>query len=129
MSLKRSGDHNLKKGDLVLVAVILCITGIAALLVMQQKKGDQVIITSGDNKEIYSLNDNRTIIVPCESGGYNTVVIRNGMVWVEEADCKNQICVNHKPIRYAGESIICLPNRVIVEIIGSDDNGIDGSVY
>lgn len=125
MSLKRSGDHNLKKGDLVLVAVILCITGIAALLVMQQKKGDQVIITSGDNKEIYSLNDNRTIIVPCESGGYNTVVIRNGMVWVEEADCKNQICVNHKPVSKNHESIVCIPHKLFIDIKSSRNNDID----
>ncbi|MBR1597490.1 MAG: NusG domain II-containing protein [Lachnospiraceae bacterium] len=125
MSLQKSSDYNLKKGDLILIAVILSITGIAALLIMQQKRGDQVIITSGEAKETYSLNESRTIRVSCESGGYNTVVIRNGMVWVEEADCKNQICVNHKPVSKNHESIVCIPHKLFIDVKSSRNNDID----
>lgn len=125
MRLQRRSDYILKKGDLILIAVILSITGIAALLIMQQKKGDRVIITSGEKEEIYSLNDSRTIRIPFESDGYNTVVIRNGMVWVEEADCKNQICVKHKPISKNHESIVCIPHKLFIDVISSRNNDID----
>ena len=46
----------------------------------------------------------------------NTVEIKDGAVAVTNADCKNQICVNHAAITKKGESIICLPNKVIAEI-------------
>ena len=39
------------------------------------------------------------------------------------SDCKNQICVNTGKISRAGEIIVCLPNYVIVEIIGSGEGG------
>ena len=46
----------------------------------------------------------------------NKVVIKNSCVYVESATCKNQICVKHKKISNRGESIVCLPNKVTVEI-------------
>ncbi len=49
---------------------------------------------------------------------YNLVSVQNGAVSVEAADCKDQICVHHKPVSMAGESIVCLPHRLVVEIAG-----------
>ncbi len=46
----------------------------------------------------------------------NTIEIKDGEVDVTEASCKNRICVNHKKIEKKGESIVCLPNKVVVEI-------------
>lgn len=47
---------------------------------------------------------------------HNTVKIENGEVFMKSADCKNQICVKTGKISKSGETIICLPNKVIVEI-------------
>ena len=46
----------------------------------------------------------------------NTIEIKDGTVDVIWADCKNQVCVNHRKIEKKGEIIICLPNKVSVEI-------------
>ena len=46
----------------------------------------------------------------------NTIEIKNGKADITAATCKNQICVKHKKIEKKGESIVCLPNKVIVEI-------------
>lgn len=56
-------------------------------------------------------------------GSYNIVTILNGTVSVTEASCKNQVCVQHAPISRSGESIICLPNKLVVRIEAGDDNG------
>ena len=125
MELPINDVYNLKKGDLIIIAVILCVTGVAALLIMHQKKGDLVSIISGENEEIYYLNEDRTVKVVCESGGYNIVVIKDGRAWVEEADCINQICVGHRPIYKDHESIVCIPHKLIVEIKSSEKNEID----
>ncbi len=44
-----------------------------------------------------------------------------------QADCPDGICANHKPIHKTGESIICLPHKVVVTVISdkSNDNEID----
>ena len=125
MGLPINDVYNMKKGDLIIIAVILCFTGVAALLIMHQKNGDKVIITSGENEKLYYLNEDRTVNVACENGGYNIVVIKDGKVWVEEADCKNQICVNHKPVCKDHESIVCIPHKLIVEIKSREKNEID----
>ena len=54
---------------------------------------------------------------------YNTVRIKGGKVSVTEASCKNQVCVKHAAISAAGESIVCLPNRLVVSIEGSGEGG------
>lgn len=48
--------------------------------------------------------------------GENVLRIENGKVRITEADCRDQICVNHKEISKAGESIVCLPHGLVVEI-------------
>ena len=65
-----------------------------------------------------------------EGTSYNLISVTDGMVVVEAADCKDQICVRHKPVSSRGESIICLPHRLVVEIVGDDTSGesLDGVV-
>lgn len=54
------------------------------------------------------------------ASGAGTVhfTISNGAVDVTHADCPNQICVHHSPITRTGESIVCLPNRVVITLRG-----------
>ena len=46
-------------------------------------------------------------------------MIRDGGARIEEASCPDRLCVGMGVIRRAGQSIICLPNQVVVEIVGS----------
>ena len=103
----------LKKGDkvVVLMAVCMVILSVAALFLIKPR--GNIVIIKKDNEIVFegSLDHDKTVELKT-----NTVVIKDGSVFVESASCKNQICVNHKKIRKAGESIVCLPNRVTVEI-------------
>lgn len=45
------------------------------------------------------------------------LVISDGKADMESADCPNQICVHHGAISHTGETIVCLPNRVVIEIV------------
>lgn len=60
-----------------------------------------------------------------EGTSYNLISVMGGMVVVEDADCKDQICVRHKPISSRGESIICLPHRLVVEIVGGENTAVN----
>lgn len=48
----------------------------------------------------------------------NIIVIEKGKVSVIDANCPDKICVEHKEIDSVGETIICLPHKLIVEIVG-----------
>ena len=62
-----------------------------------------------------------------EPGHGNTLVIENGAAQVIAADCPDQVCVRQGAVRYNGESIVCLPHKLIVSIEGGGSNGVDGS--
>ena len=70
----------------------------------------------------YDLNEDQTIVI--NEG--NTCEIRDGRVRMTGADCPDKVCVRSRAISRAGESIVCLPNHVILKITaGSDNDGID----
>ncbi|MBQ3816943.1 MAG: NusG domain II-containing protein [Clostridia bacterium] len=101
-----------KKGDIIVFICILA-AGIALIiLTLIKTQGKTVVITENGN-EVYtgSLYFNKEV----ELRG-NTVVIKSGRAFVSKADCKNQICVNSPEISKKGETIVCLPNKVIVEV-------------
>lgn len=69
--------------------------------------------------------EGQDIRIDAADGGYNLVHIENGSVFVREADCENGDCIRQGTIRHTGESIICLPHKLAVTIIG-DTNGMGG---
>lgn len=56
-----------------------------------------------------------------EGNSYNLLAVSGARVWMEAANCRDQICVHHIPIAGGGESIICLPHKLAVEIVGGAD--------
>ena len=59
------------------------------------------------------------------SYGVNVVVVRNGGVHIEGADCPNHDCMNQGSIDRVGEQIICLPHHLWIEIVSLSDEGDD----
>ena len=45
---------------------------------------------------------------------------------MKEADCPDKLCVHQKAISAENESIVCLPNRVVVTVTNSKKEGMDG---
>ena len=87
--------------------------------------GDTVSVTvDGVLYGEYSLGDDRTVEIFSE-GGYNILVIENGKAHVESASCPDGICAAHKPISRDGESIVCLPNKVVITASARDNSAPD----
>ena len=53
---------------------------------------------------------------------------KNFMLTMKKADCKDQICADHKAIEKSGETIVCLPHKVVIEIRSEDgkEQELDG---
>ena len=120
----------IRKADIILL-IALVVAGLAASAVLALHQGDspdaeaKVVIKSGGKLFAeYPLSEDRDVDVPADPGE-NLVHIEGGKVSVVSASCKNQVCVKHGTISKPGESIVCLPNRLVVSIesSGSDEGG------
>lgn len=103
----------MKKGDIfIILSVVAVFVASIVLLFAVSKQGSRVIIKQ-NNKIVYDKSIAINNTVKTES---NTVTIKDGKVYMSQSNCKNQICVKTNEIKKKGESIICLPNKVTVEI-------------
>ena len=98
-----------------MIAVVLLVSCLAIYLI--PKNGNRVVV-SRDGEEIGSYSLGRDQVLTFENDGdYNIVEIKAGEVRVTEASCKNQICVHSASIsKEKPGMIVCLPNKLIVEI-------------
>lgn len=102
-----------KKADVILIAVLV-VAAVATLLAFTlfADDGGTVIVKKND-EVVYEgkLSENDEVALYS-----NTLIIEDGYAYMRYADCKNQICVNTGKISKKGETIVCLPNKVTVEI-------------
>jgi len=73
------------------------------------------VFSRGQKVASLPLDRNKTKIYKGKEGEI-AVSVNNGKVWVNESSCRHKICCLTPPISYAGERIICAPNRLLVEI-------------
>lgn len=126
-------DLNLmKKSDVILVAVIL-ILALAAFAVISwysaktTKEAEAVVYLDGEEQGRYPLNRDASVEIPSADGNYNLLEIKDGKANMIEASCPDKICVNHRPVQNQGESVVCLPNKVVVEIENGEEPEVDSS--
>ncbi len=108
------------KNDLILVgAIVAVLLLVGGALLLFSDEGDSVVVTvDGAVYATYPLSkDTEVDIVTGESGTQvNRLIIKDGKAYVQEATCPDGICASHKPISLDGESIICLPHKVVVAV-------------
>ena len=125
---------SLRKADFLLFFIFAAAALISAVSYPRPAEGKEMvrIISNGEEFGTYPLEKDETIEIVKE-GHRNVVIIQDGIVHMDYSNCKNQICVHTGEISDKGETIVCLPNYVIVEIIGKgeggeNDEGIDAIV-
>ena len=103
--------------DLIIIFVIL-LSAVLLLLFKSNEIGKTAVIRV-DGKEYKTVNlesDGKTEI----SVNGVSVVYGCGEIWVENSTCHDKICVNAGHLSKKGQSAVCVPNRVSVEIVGND---------
>lgn len=127
--------EKLKHDVIFLSAVILTAFFIWFGYGMINKGKANMVIVSQDGEVVsrYPLSEEKIAIITYGEHEYNLLHISDGSVHIMEADCPDQICVDHKPISQKGESIICLPHKLAVQISSEDmrsgEGGIDALTY
>ena len=104
----------MKKKETIFIASILVIAGILWLgfRISGQRSHNTIRITV-DGKEFgtYSLSKDQVIHI----GDTNVCEIKDGKVTMIEATCPDHYCMKQKAVDEHGGSIICLPNKVVIE--------------
>ena len=120
----------IKKADIVLFILILVFgLTVSWWSLTTNTGGDKAIVTvDGQLYGTYSLSQDQTIEVVQKNGHSNYITIKDGMVSMAYSTCRNQVCVDSGAISQTKDSIVCLPNKVMIEIQNSDGNkggGVD----
>lgn len=85
-----------------------------------------------DTQSVYGieeLSEEEWVNIQYSSEDYNVFLCQNGEVSMIESSCPDQICVHHSAICATGENIICLPHKIVIEIISDEDSELDGVAY
>ena len=118
----------MKKKDLILGAGIIVIA-LAMLLVMQLTRGEegnQIQVTlNGKIYGTYSLSKDQTIEVK-DGDFYNRIRIEDRKAYMEEANCPDGYCERQGKISGGAQTIVCLPHKLVVEVLAADDTTKDG---
>ena len=109
----------------MLTACLLAVGILATILVAVLRPEGELVSVEQDGKciAVYPLDtDTRVTIDENGDGGdFNVLVIKDGVAFIESADCRDKICVGHKPISKDGETVVCLPHRMVVRIVSSEE--------
>lgn len=122
----------MKRNDGILLGVILLLAALlagAGHLAGQAEEGTTVVVSiNGKEYGTYALSENQMVELPGELGK-NKLMISDGVVWMETAVCPDQYCVKQGKISRVGEQIVCLPNKILVELTGEEPDSLDTIVY
>ena len=115
----------LKIGD---YAILLIVTGLIAFLFSKffftKSMDSRVEVTGRAFQKYYDIHEDRVLNVEGPLGE-TIVIIEDGEVRVEDSPCREKICIKMGSKKRVGDQIVCVPNRVIVEITGENQT-VDG---
>lgn len=112
-----------RKNDLLLIlGALLLAAALLFVLRLTRRAGAEAVVTA-DGAELcrLPLAEDSDTVLPCG----NTVTVRGGAVCVSDADCPDRICVRTGWISADGETIVCLPHRLVVTVTGGAAGGTD----
>lgn len=117
----------LRTADVIIIAAVALVS--LAMLATEALTGGgegklYAAVSRGDKTDRYPLGEDREVTV--SNNGYTlTFVIKDGEVYVTEADCPDKVCVHSPPISKAGGRIVCVPAMIIIKIIKDGGSDVD----
>ncbi len=118
----------LKKGDLWIVCILLVLSGLILSAPLFLERGQAVVYLDGKVYARYALTNTQPQIIRVESEfGSNVLEISRDGVRVMESSCEDGLEVKAGRINKPGQSLVCLPNRLVITIEGR--GGYDGVSY
>ena len=122
----------IKKWDIGLIVLLICLSFIpeGIFIMSGAKASPQLNAVIQVDGEVY-----KTIQLTTHSGtdtftvqtkkGHNHVIVKDQSIAIDEADCPDKVCVHEGFISQPGQTIACLPHKVIIEVKSADSSEPD----
>ena len=127
-----TGFYKTSKFDVILIGLVLFFSVLSIFWVMLSHTGG----LSGAKRALVYQNDKLIEQVKLDKDktinlfdGKMQIEVKTGKIRVAKADCAHHICVNMGWIKYSGQTIVCAPNKVLIEIKSTGSPLIDAAVY
>lgn len=112
------------RNEFILVLLII----LAALVMLWQQNSRQSqgpaaqaqVSVDGQLVETIDLQTDGEYTIQGAGGGSNHLVVEDGQIWCDEATCPDKVCIHQGKQSLDGATIVCLPNRMIVQILSGE---------
>lgn len=118
----------LTRGDKLLIVFVVILSMMSLIFIKNQglSKDDKYVSVQINGEEIKKIYFDKKLIgneiVVETEYGYNIIEIGDEEVRVIDASCPDKLDVLQGSISKIGETIVCLPNRMVVEIKGTKED-------
>lgn len=126
-----SADQKRKTRNDIILAVVLLLAAAASFSWWQFTRAEgafAAVLINGAETARYPLSEDREVTITTGNNDEfeNVMVIKDGKVTVREANCPDSICVKTRAASKAGETIVCLPHKLVIEVkAASSDSDLD----
>ena len=111
----------MKKKDILIIALALGVAGLlyAASQISGGAEATTIVVTV-DGQEVLrrplALEDSYEIRQ--DDGSLNVIAVEEGAVYMQEANCRDGLCIAQGKMRNAAKTIVCLPHKLVVSLAG-----------
>ena len=125
MDLARTIRDNRATVICAVLVIVALAAGFAALAHARTSAGDSFVALVHDaDGVVHELPLDKDVRLEISTSlGHNTVVVEDGAVRMEDADCPNRTCLQVHPLTAPGAQIICLPNQLWIEVVPQGETG------
>jgi len=109
-----------KKDIIIIAAALLC--ALALYLVSQVSMGAEAssVVVTVDGREMLRrpLAMENSYEIAQEDGSINVIRVEGGAVFMQEANCRDGLCIRQGKMKNAAKTIVCLPHKLVVQLTG-----------
>ncbi len=106
--------------DALLIAALLALPGWALVTSWRAAREQPVAYIYHDNRllGVYQLDRPQVVVIGDKARPHMKIEIKDGAIRVAESDCPKGICKQAGWVHTPGRSIVCVPNKVLIELRG-----------
>ena len=116
------------RGDIALILLMLAIAGLSFAGMRPLMNGGKHLVVDVDGERRLELPLERDFETTVEGPmGVTQIIIENGHARIGDSPCPHKYCIRMGPISRRGEVVVCVPNRVVLSIVGGNESdAVDG---